>query len=44
MGPGRVAMAALGLVLLVLLWAWWDAGRTPLRPIEQAVPVPENME
>lgn len=32
------------LLLAVLAWAWWDGGREPLRPIEQAIPVPEDMQ
>ncbi len=37
-------MGALLVVLVTLLWAWWDGGREPLRPIEQEIPVPEGME
>jgi hypothetical protein len=29
------------IMLLVLLYAWIDGGREPLRPISEAVPVPE---
>jgi hypothetical protein len=29
------------IVLLVLAYAWIDGGREPLRPISEAVPVPE---
>jgi hypothetical protein len=32
------AMAAL--VLLILLYAWIDGGREPLRPISERVPIP----
>lgn len=38
----RVGMGVL-LVLAVLAWAWWDAGREPLRPIERPIPVPEGV-
>lgn len=37
----------MGIVLVLLatlLWAWWDGGREPLRPIEQQIPVPEDIE
>jgi len=29
------------LILLLLAYAWVDAGREPLRPIVETVPVPE---
>lgn len=32
----------IAMVLAVLLWAWWDGGSEPLRPIAQEIPVPEG--
>jgi hypothetical protein len=29
------------LIVLLLAYAWFDAGREPLRPIVESVPVPE---
>lgn len=42
-GPRLVLGLALT-ALAVLVWAWWDGGREPLRPIEQPVPVPEGVQ
>lgn len=36
-----VTLALVGLAILVL--AWFDGGEEPLRPIEQAVEVPEGI-
>jgi hypothetical protein len=38
-GPVLAGIAAI--VLLVLVYAWIDGGREPLRPISEPIPVPE---
>ncbi len=43
-GSGPRLVLALALTALALLvWAWLDGGREPLRPIEQPIPVPEGV-
>lgn len=41
--PAQRWAAAVALaVLAVLVWAWWDGGEEPLRPIAQQVGLPES--
>jgi hypothetical protein len=40
----KMSQAVLLLVVLVLLFAWWDGGREPQRLIEQPVELPENVQ
>lgn len=39
----RIGMIAVFILLSILLLAWFDGGEVPLRPIEQAVPLPEGL-
>ena len=41
MRKGWLVAGIAAIVLLVLVYAWIDGGREPLRPISESVPVPE---
>lgn len=38
------AVVAAGLVLALLLYAWVDGGKEPIRPISEPVPLPEGVQ
>lgn len=42
LGRRKAALLA-GLVLLVLILAWYQGGERALRPIEEDIPVPEGV-
>ena len=33
--------AGLAVILVVLVWAWWDGGEEPLHPMSQEIALPE---
>ncbi len=37
----NILIGVLLALLALLVWAWWDGGEEPLRPIAQTVSVPE---
>lgn len=39
----RYALIAAGLVFALLLYAWIDGGKEPIRPISEPVPLPEGV-
>ncbi|MBB3032682.1 hypothetical protein [Alteriqipengyuania lutimaris] len=39
----RIGAGAL-VILAVLVWAWWDGGEEPLRPVVQSVDLPEGAQ
>ena len=44
MRPVRLGMSVLLVLVIVFGALWWHGGREPLRPIEQPVPLPEDVQ